>query len=243
MTFKKGLISLMIFGFSLLSFGQNEVKAPTNLWFTMLNEIKVKNAWQITMEVHERFANPDFEQGQFLLRPSIDYRFNDGLTASFGYSFINVQAYSPYSLPIARNENNLWEQLLFKFSVGKVQFQNRLRQENRWVPSIVDIDSVTQLGADQYSNRFRFRMTAKRDLISFSGEKALFTQLFDELWLGQNKWLVPNKLSRNWFYAGLGYSFSKKSNFQIGYMNQVDQLGDGSYINTPIIQTTFVRNF
>ena len=242
MRLQKGLTILILFFLTSVSFAQT-VDAPTNLWFTMLNEIKLKNAWSITMETHERFANPEFEQGQFLLRPSIDYRFNDGLTASFGYSFINVQPYAPYSLPITRNENNLWEQLLFRFSIGKVQIQNRLRQENRWVPSIVNTGAGPQLGANEYANRFRFRWTARRDFLTFSDEKALFIQVFDELWLGQNKWLVPNKLSRNWFYAGLGFSFSNKSNFQIGYMNQVDQLGNGSYIVTPIIQTTFVRNF
>lgn len=234
------IIALLVSGTSL---GQGTVVAPTNTWFTMLNDIRFSKRWGISVETHERLGGILKDQGQFLFRPSLDFHLNDQMKFMVGYTFIDVQPYPPYDLPIARQENNLWEQVLVKYSVGKANFENRLRQENRWVQRIVYEDSAYRIDGTTYANRLRFRWTMRRDIVNFKNNRKLFFQGFDEIWINQNKNLMPVSFTRNWLYLGLGFAFNKKMNIQMGYMDQVDKVGAASYIRAPIIQTTFVWNF
>jgi hypothetical protein len=71
----------------------------------------------------------------------------------------------------------------------------------------------------------------------------LFFQGFDEIWFSQTDKLAPKAFNRIWLYLGLGYKFNPKTNLQLGYMNQWDVIGNDTFVSTPIIQTTFVRNF
>lgn len=70
-----------------------------------------------------------------------------------------------------------------------------------------------------------------------------FFQGFDEIWFSQTDKLAPKVFNRIWLYLGLGYKFNPKTNLQLGYMNQWDVIGNDTFVSTPIIQTTFVRNF
>jgi hypothetical protein len=217
----------------------------TNTWFTILNRLNLNSKWSVSNEIHERTGAFLREQGTFLLRPSIDYHLNKNVEFSIGYSYINNKPNDPNPNPkIGVIENNMWEQVLLKNDIGKVHFQHRLRQENRWFDTVgQNLDGTYAKTGTVYANRFRYRLTINTDLKKFENNKSLFFQAFDEVWIPQTDKLAPKSLSRNWLYIGLGYKFNPKTNIQIGYMNQWDVIGNNTYISTPILQTTFVRNF
>jgi len=225
------------------TFAQTTFNSPTNTWFTLLNEVKFAKKWSVSFETHERLGSFFKDQGQFLFRPSVDFHLRPEVVFSLGYTFIDVQPYAPYNQPLAKQENNMWEQVLVKYNVGKFSFQNRLREENRWSQRVVYQDSAYRIDGTTYANRLRFRWTMKRDIVNFKNDHALFFQAFDEVWIGQNKNLVPVSFARNWLYMGLGFAFNKKMNIQVGYMDQVDNIGNNTTIHAPIVQTTFVWNF
>jgi hypothetical protein len=245
---KKTIYYLSVFFllFTSLSKGQeNVLYDQTNTWFTLLNRLNVNEKWSVSNEIHERLGAFLKEQETFIFRPSVDYHFNKNVEVSFGYSYINNQPNDPYPTPKSGvHENNIWTQALLKNDVGKVHLQHRFRQENRWYESSKQNEdgTITNSGT-QYANRFRYRLTLNTDIIKFEGNHALFFAAFDEIWLPQTDKLLPKNLSRNWLYTGLGYRFNKKTNLQIGYMNQFDNIGGTNYVSTGIIQTTFVRNF
>jgi hypothetical protein len=224
--------------------GAQTVVAPTNTWFTMLNEIKFAKKWSVSLETHERLGGIFKDQGQFLFRPSVDFHMKPEVIFSLGYTYINVQPYAPYANPVTRLEHNMWEQVLVKYNVGKFSFQNRLREENRWVDKVVfdATDSSYRVDGTTYANRLRFRWVVKREIAHFKNDRSFFFQGFDEIWINQNKNLMPSSFTRNWLFMGLGFAFSKDMNIQLGYMDQVDALGSNSFIRAPIIQTTFVWN-
>lgn len=234
---KVGLLTCLMLLLVFESKSQDITQAPTSTWFTALNQIKLKNNWSVSFETHERFADALKTQGFFLFRPSIDYKLTPDAILSVGYTFINAQPFEPYSAPIARNENNIWEQILLKQDLGKVNIQHRFRQEHRWTDRIVTDSLGSTLEGTSFSNRFRYRLTVKRDIF-----KKVFVQVFDEIWINQTKSGLPRNFARNWLYAGLGYSFSDDFNVQLGYMHQFDRVAENSYIATPIIQTTIVYN-
>lgn len=218
------------------------VYGETNTWFFLLNHLELNEKWSLSMESHERLGGFFRYQGHVLLRPSVNYHVNPNTILSMGYTFIESWPYGSYSLPIRKQENNLWEQVTLKFDIGKMKFSNRIRQEHRWSQHIVKNGSTSYIDGVSYINRLRFRLTGKRDLFSVGKDDKVFVQIFDELWIDQNEKLIPSKLGRNWLYAGLGYSFSPRFSVQLGYMGQVDLTNTGS-INTPILQTMVVYRF
>ena len=228
---------------SIRAYSQQTLEAPTNSWFLLLNRAKLSKHWLVTNEIHQR--NQWFFQGkgQFLWRPSLDYRLNDQVEFSLGYSYISTHTAAPYPIPIATKENNIWQQVNLKFDVGKVHFQNRFRQENRWFDHVDDENGTWVIHGDDYANRFRYRLTGTFDVLSLqNGKHALFLNLFDEIWFNQDNRLRPISFARNWAYVGLGYRLDSKTNFQTGYMHQWDQV-KGQYIKMDIVQFTISKSF
>lgn len=244
---KKVLLPIVIFIFSspFIFAQENIVKDKTNTWFTVLNRLTINSKWSVSNELHERQGAFLSEHATFLWRPSIDYHLNSDVELSFGYSYINNEPNEPNANPkINVVENNIWEQVLLKHKTGKVSFQHRFRQEHRWFDEVSMNTSgdFRKTGTD-FANRFRYRITVNTPIKTLEGGKEIFFQGFDEIWISQTEGLAPKSFSRNWLYLGLGYKFNAKTNLQLGYMNQWDVLGNDNYISTPIIQTTFVRNF
>ena len=236
------LIGLMLCNHNLKA--QPTTYGYTNTWFTLLNRFQLDKKWSISNEIHNRYGEFLQTQGQFLLRPSLDYSLNEHVEFSVGYSFIHVSPYKPYSLPISRNENNFWEQVILKNSVGKVKFLHRFRQENRWINHLETKNGETTINGNDYANRFRYRFVCSVDIHGFNdSEKSLFFAAFDEIWFAQNDILLPTNFSRNWLYIGLGFKFNKSTNIQAGYMHQFDKVGNNAFISTPIMQVTFMKNF
>ncbi len=237
------LLGLLMIGGHIRS--QEVTDGNLNTWFLLLNHFKISDKFTITNELHERTGSFLSDQGQVLIRPSIDLNLNAQTDISLGYTFINMQSYEPYYLPISRNEHNIWEQVLLKFDVGNVQVQNRIRQEHRWVEHIesTGIDKFEINGTD-FQNRFRYRFTVNFDLIKMKRDgQALFFSGFDEIWINQSDNLMPSSMARNWLYLGLGYRFDKSANIQLGFMNQYDKVGDNDFISSAILQLTLVKRF
>ena len=219
----------------------NEQNPYLNSWFTYLSQLKIDSEWSMSMELHERTGDFFKDQGQILIRPSIDYHIQPNASFSLGYTWINVQPFEPINQPIAFNENNLWEQALFKYQIKNVKFQNRIRFEHRWIQRIDENNTPIRINGTHYKNRFRYRHTMQFD-ISKLKNKPIFLHCFDEIWINQDDWLKPRSLNRNWFYAGIGIQLNESANAQIGYLNQIDRNGDKN-LNTDIVQFTWVKNF
>jgi len=245
--FKYTAITMItIFSFQ-FSNAQNEtiLRDDTNTWFTMLNRLNINSKWSISNELHERLGAFMNEQGTFLWRPSLDYHVNKMIEFSFGYSYINNRPNDPNPSPkIGVVENNIWEQVLLKHDIEKVHFQHRFRQENRWFDTVgQNLDGNFAKTGTDYGNRFRYRLTVNTTVKKLANGDEVFFQGFDEIWFSQTDKLAPKAFNRNWLYLGLGYKFNPKTNLQLGYMNQWDVIGNNTFVSTPIIQTTFVRNF
>lgn len=218
---------------------QTIVPGTTNTWFLLLNQLRFGKHWGWSNEIHERTGKFLHVQGQFLLRPSVDYHLNKSAVFSLGYSYIHLWPYAPYgNPPLSRAEHNVWEQVLLRQELGRVRFLHRFRQEHRWVPRMDTTSGGDwRVSGRSYANRFRYRFTVWIDLWSDAqGRRSLFLALFDEFWFNQSHNLLPSNFARNWLFAGLGYRFDPTTNLQIGFMHQYDRIDDHRYISTPIVQ-------
>ena len=69
----------------------NEQNPYLNSWFTYLSQLKIDSEWSMSMELHERTGDFFKDQGQILIRPSIDYHIQPNASFSLGYTWINLQ--------------------------------------------------------------------------------------------------------------------------------------------------------
>lgn len=223
---------------------QEVVKGQTNSWFSLLNRLELNDKWSVSNELHERTGAFLHNQGQFLVRPSIDYHLNKQVEFSLGYTYIHSNPYNPYSLPIERNENNIWEQVLLKNTIGKVKLLHRFRQEHRWVNHIEETNGNYALNGNDFLTRFRYRFITTFDIHKFQKpEHKLFAVAWDEIWISQSDNLAPKDFNRNWLYLGVGYTFNPTTNVQAGLIEQYDKVGANNFISSPIAQFTLVKNF
>lgn len=222
---------------------QETERAELNAWFGLINHVRFHDKWQFSMETRERFGDFLQTQGSFILRPSIDYSLNKNVIFSTGYTFVHTSPHEPYSLQIPRNESNVWEQVKLKFNIGEFRFQNRLREENRWLDHIELKDSAFAINGMDFKNRLRFRMTISRDLYKFKNGQKIFFSIYDEVWFSQDNFLIPKSFIRNWTYLGLGYNIKSNMALHMGYMNQWDKVGTDHVIISPILRTIFIWNF
>ena len=244
---KKKIILYIILITSIQVNAQSPILKEGNLnsWFLLMNRISFCKKLSFTNEFHERTGKFLDDQAQLLIRPSLDYHLNENVEFSIGYTFIRSWPYDPYSLPIPKNENNIWEQVLIKHSIGSVKFIHRFREENRWVEHLLNTNGEYSKDGIDFSNRFRYRIGMTFDLIKLKSgaDKSIFLNCFDEFWFNQSRNLLPMDFSRNWLYLGIGFKQNKETNFQIGFMQQYDKVGIISYISSPIIQFSITKNF
>lgn len=223
---------------------QEVIHGKTNSWFSLLNRVELNDKWSFSNELHERTGEILQDQGQFLIRPSIDYHLNNQVEFSLGYTYIHVNPYEPYNLPMPRNENNIWEQTLLKNKIGNVKIIHRFRQEHRWINHIEKTADHTFINGNDFANRFRYRFTTIFDVYSFpKSSQKIFVSVWDEVWIAQSNNLAPKDFNRNWLYIGLGLTINPTTNIQFGFMHQYDKVGANQFISSPILQTTFVKNF
>lgn len=229
------------------TFAQTVIKGNVNTWGLLLNRFYLSDKFTITNEFHERTGDFLQDQGTFIFRPSIDYSLNDAVELSAGYSFVRSYPYTPYSLPIARNEHNIWEQAFLKQKVGKVSLQHRFRLEHRFIQHIdapkAPGETFTLNGSD-FANRFRYRFVLSFDIAQVNnGKHTIFFNGFDELWINQSDNLMPTTFTRNWIYTGLGYKFNPDFNIQLAHMHQYDAVGVNTFVSSSIIQLSVFKNF
>lgn len=100
--------------------------------------------WLFYMEAQPRIGDDVSRLERLLIRPAVGYNINEHLTAYLGYAWTPTFMNSSYDEDF-RNEQRIWQQLLYKHDLWGLNWQHRLRQEQR----IIDDASST-------SNRTRY---------------------------------------------------------------------------------------
>lgn len=208
-----------------LAFISNRVNAQTvhgnpNVWLFNLTQFKLNDKLNLANELHFRYDEFLSKSQQLLIRPYIDYKFNDKLVGSFGYTYILTRPYGDYPLLTDKPEHNVWEQITVKNKINQWKLAHRFRLENRWSGSIdsTPTNGEYKINGYNFSNRFRYRLTLKRNL----GD-AYYIHLFNELWIKEKNKFKSISFDRNWIYAGFGWKVTPVLGLELAYMHQYIQ--------------------
>lgn len=138
---------------------------------------------------------------------AIQYKLNPQLQLSIGAgSYQTYKEGGDFLLPKNNNELRIWPQLLLQQSIGKFNIEQRYRSEMRF----------TSTG---YRNRFRYRVGLSYPFgKDKNGYKSLLLTANNELFFTDRE----PYFERNRSSIFISYRFSKRFNWQLGYLHQFD---------------------
>lgn len=213
---------------SFLSIAQKQISTQSHGWAMYFGNHKFSEQWGIHTEYQWRRADGFQNWQQSLMRLGVDY-YAKNAQYTAGYGWIKTFAYGDQPVANAFNEHRIWEQLILKNKVGRIEFNHRYRLEQRFLEQwkLNSVGSYDQNGY-VFRNRVRYRFLATMPLSRKEmADKTLFLAVYDEPFLQFGKGIAKNILDQNRLYFALGWRFNKNCNIQLGYLNQFVVKTDG----------------
>lgn len=183
--------------------------------------------WFVYAEAQPRVGDDISRLERLLLRPALGYNLTDKVALYLGYAWTPTFMNASYDQDF-RNENRIWQQILYRHDLWGLQWQHRLRQEQR----IIEDASAT-------SNRTRYLLRGSYGL-SCDGDVGLTG--YNELFVtenGTNKGPVGG-FDRDRFFFG-PYRKSGPGRYEIGYLGEyARQFGnDSRMINAVLVSANY----
>lgn len=230
---KNNNILFVLLLFHLQLYSQNRVNTSNhNAWFMLFGQLKVNKHWNIGFESQWRRNEWGSLPQQLLLRTGLNYELNNSISLTAGYCYVNTHPYGQFPVNSIFPESRLWEQILFKHQISKLEQINRIRIEQRfsYLP-VLNSNSVYIKGKSVYTNRLRimnrFSMLFKGKKIE---DKSLYLSVYNEIMIGFGKHIGTNFFDQNRAYIALGYKIPSVGRLEIGFLEQT--LFKNSAINT-----------
>lgn len=197
-------------------------------WFSYFGTFKLNGKWGIHTEYQWRRVNTISDWQQGLLRLGVNYQATPKLQLRLGYAWAETFAYG--EIPINGFGKNFTEHRLFEMAtltdkMSIVDLSHRFIFEQRWVGRYSNANLTTE---DEYLflNRlrylFRLQMPLKGESVA---NKTPYVALYDEIFIGFGENVNENVFDQNRFGLLLGYKFNSTVRIELGYLNQIVQLG------------------
>lgn len=193
-------------------------------WHTVVLKHNLNDKFVIKNELHVRRTQFYKDWQQFLIRPAIEYKLNNRVSLSSGYTFITNYTNFDNSL-----EHNIWEEVVLYNPVKQLKISHRFRFEQRFAQAFFD-------ESFKHSNRLRYRLTLKHNLFKTKNDNAISATVFNELWLHTGNGIQPTSINQNWVYVGLDFPIQTKTKFSVGYLNTSSPAPDNIVYKNNIIQ-------
>ena len=203
----------------------------TGSWFMFFNQTRLHEKWSLHTEAQYRSFEISPNTEQILLRVGVNFHINKHYTTSLGYAHVPNFAFDKDQFPgVQVSEHRIWQQLIMKNNLGRVNFEHRYRLEQRWLQSN---------NGDKYLNRIRYLLRAIIPLNKKAIEKnTLFLSFYDEVFIH----FSPSPFDRNRFYAAVGYQILPNSNVQLGYLAQTVNITTKHYLQAAFFFNLYLRN-
>jgi hypothetical protein len=232
MYFKSFLYLSLIFLFVHTSYAQTNTRQlvdQTHGWYVYSGNHRLNERWSLHTEYQWRRDGFIQNWQQSLLRLGVDYHLRPDVTFTAGYAWIVTFPYGAQPIATTVNEDQLWEQVLLKQTLGRVRVSHRFRNEMRWIGHYDPLPNGDfERNGQTYANRFRYRVGVEVPLNRPKFEQGtLFVGCSNELFVNYGRHTLLNRFDQNWFTTTLGYQFSNKGNVQLGYLQQLQVKGDG----------------
>lgn len=196
-------------------------------WFMYFGDHAIgKSKWGAHLEGQWRRADMGIHWQQLLLRPGVNYQVNSKLMLTAGYGFVETYRYGGFPVPAAFPEHRFFEQALITPRAFKLDWQNRLRLEQRNLGVMVQQpNGGFRREAWRYENRFRYMLRTNVPLRVGGGK--YYIGLYNEIFFNFGKNVAANVFDQNRAYIALGRNMGRETRFEIGFMEQTLQQRSG----------------
>lgn len=219
------------------SFSQEQRLADHNTigWLVYTGTFKLKNKISIHTEYQWRRVNGLKNWQQGLLRTGLNFAIRKDISINAGYAFAETFPYGDYRVANAFPEHRIFEQLVIKNPVAKMDISHRFTLEQRFVGKVL-IQNGSKETDYTFLNRMRYRIRAEFPLNkNKQGKKLWSIMLLDEIFIGWGKNIGANIFDQNRLSALIGYKVDQNLKFEAGYLNQILQQGK-KVNNMPVFQ-------
>lgn len=170
----------------------------------------------------------------FLTEPSINYKFNDKITAGVGYNYSNYHLVG--IRPPSVDYEKRFSQHITLFSIfWKIKMNQRFMFEERFL--------VKNSGDDFYANRFRYRINLDFKIVKFNNEKHLLGKVIEEVRIRFAEGISDPNFDQNNFVPAVGYPLLDNSKIYMGYGRNYYNGGDSGYWGDHILNLAFNYDF
>lgn len=228
------LINLCFF-LQLTSFAQVQQSG----WLASFNTFKLNNKWSLHADAQLRSSDDLKKMQTILLRPGLNYHFNQRWVATAGYAYIpNRRTIGNVSEMFT--EHRIWQQMIFNHKISRAATAHRLRFEQRFLPQVAfDFGDLKKEGVNTaYRLRYFIRnVLPLKSAPSFT--QGAFFALQNELLINTgNKAPVNGRaFDQNRLYLALGYRLPhSKIDLEVGYLNQYIEGRNRTITNNHIVQ-------
>jgi hypothetical protein len=197
-----------------------QVANHVNAWLMYFGTHKFASKWSVHLEAQWRRNQWVQQPQQLLLRTAMNYQVASNLQTSIGYCYVYTYPYGEFPVSMAFPEHRIWEQIQTRQQIGKLEWVNRYRMEQRFMYPNGEVLV--------YQNRFRF---LTRISIPFSGQeirdRSLYFSAYNESMISFGKQVKLNAFDQNRAYAALGYKVPGLGRLELGYLLQILLKSDG----------------
>ena len=194
-----------------------------NLWANYVGDHPLFGGpWGLHLEIQNRREDWGDEWQQLLIRPGINYTLSPTLSVSAGYGYVKTYPYGELPVPHEFDEHRIWEQVVYKMNVLGLEWQHRLRLEQRWIEeqSKITYNTVNWRG----ENRVRYML---RTSIPITEDKKTYIAIWDEVFLSFGGNILKNNFDQHGAFLGIGRKLTPSTRLEVGFMEQTVQRRGG----------------
>lgn len=171
-----------------------------------------RNKWFSYTEVQPRLGDDSSRLERLIIRPALGYNLSQKVSLFLGYAWTPTFMNSSYQEDF-RNENRIWEQILVRDSRWGIDWQHRLRQEQRM---LADTSGV--------SNRTRYLLRGSYGIgDSIKWGLTAYNEIFVNLNSVENG--PTGGFDRDRFFVG-PYITQGAGRYELGYVGEIAQRFD-----------------
>jgi hypothetical protein len=152
----------------------------------------------------------------------VDFSVNKHLSVLQGYVYSWNPIYGKQPASYVNNEHRIFEQVVYKHQIGRLNISHRGRLEQRFVEVHQNNNGeVIDKGYDLFLNRVRYRLMINIPLNHAKMDpKTIYASFYDEAFLEFGSNVIYHKPDQNRLFTGLGYQVNKQFGIQGGFFYQ-----------------------
>lgn len=161
---------------------------------------------------------------QWMVRPGINYTVSPTITLSAGWAYAKTYPYGDYPVVFDFPEHRAWEQVTYNAKFLGLEWQHRLRLEQRWIGEMERDGNDWNVENWRYENRIRYML---RTTIPLTENKKTYLALSEEVFVNFGANVSGNFFDQNRIFIGIGRKLSEHTRLEMGFLEQTLQRRGG----------------